>query len=84
MKAIERRALQSEAMGLFLGAALRLRSGQALQTESVERTPEKKRERRAEYRRRIETFRLCASLLQAHLPIDTRVIGAPLIVNNAG
>ena len=71
MKAIERRALQSEAIGLCLGAALRLRSGQALQAEFVERTPEKKASAEPSTKHGIEPFRLCASLFQAHLSIDT-------------
>jgi hypothetical protein len=70
MKAIERRALQSEAIGLYLGAALRLRSGQALQTEFMERTPEKKASAEPSTKDGIDPFRLRASLFQAHLSID--------------
>jgi hypothetical protein len=71
MRAIERRALQSEAMGLCLGAALRLRSGQALQTEFLERTPEKKASAEPSTKDGIETVRLCASLFHARPSIDT-------------
>jgi hypothetical protein len=79
MKAIERRALpernqaQPKAdpplaeMGLCLGAALRLRSGQALQTEFLERTPESKAKAEPSTKDGIEPVRLRASLFQAHL-----------------
>jgi hypothetical protein len=82
MKAIERRVLQSGTrlslrlirhlaeMGLCLGAALRLRSGQALQTEFLERTPEKKASAEPSTKHDIEPVRLRASLFQARFSIN--------------
>jgi hypothetical protein len=69
-EAIERRTFQSEAMNWCLGAALRLRSGQALRTEFLERTPERKASAGPSTIQGIEAIRLCASLFQAHLSID--------------
>jgi hypothetical protein len=56
-------------MGLCLGAALRLRSGQALQTEFVERTLEKKASGGPSAQNAIEAVCLCASLFRARLSI---------------
>jgi hypothetical protein len=63
MKAIERRALQNEAMGLVS------RSG--LQTEFLERTPEKKASAEPSTKQDIELVRLRASFFQTRLSIDT-------------
>jgi hypothetical protein len=55
-----------------------------LQTEFLERTPEKKASAEASTKHAIEPFRLRASLFQAHLSIDTVSWFLALSVNNAG
>jgi hypothetical protein len=62
MRAIERRALQSEAMGLCLGAACKPSFWSERLRENASAEPGTKDG--------IETVRLCASLLQARLSID--------------
>jgi len=73
MKAIERRALQSEAMGLCPWSGL--------QTECLERTPEKRAGVEPSTKHGIEPVRVCAALFQAHLSIDGVVVSL-LSVNN--
>jgi hypothetical protein len=63
MRAIERRALQSEAMGLCLGAACELSFWSERLRKNASDDPSTKDG--------IETVRLCASLLRSHLSIDT-------------
>jgi hypothetical protein len=63
MRAIERRALQSEAMSLSLGAACKLSFWSERLRKNASAEPSTKDG--------IETFRLGASLLRAHLSIDT-------------
>ena len=59
--AIERRPLQSEAMGLWFGAAANWR---------YEANFSEKGKCRAKHQTRIEAIRLCASLFRAHLSIN--------------
>jgi hypothetical protein len=63
LTAIERRALQSEAMGLCLGAACKLSFWSERLRKKASAEPSTKRG--------IEPVRLCAALFQAHLSIDT-------------
>ena len=63
MRAIERRALQSEAMGLYLEAACKLSFWSERLRKDASAEPSTKE--------CIEAARICASLLQAHLSIDT-------------
>jgi hypothetical protein len=63
MRPIERRALQSEAMSLYLGAACKLNFWSDRLRKKASTEPSAKDG--------IEAVRLCASLLRAHLPIDT-------------
>ncbi len=63
MKAIERRALQSEAMSLWLGAACKL--------IFLQRTPEKEANAEPSTEHAFESVRLCAPLFQARPSIDT-------------
>ena len=62
MRAIEGRALQSEAMGLCLGATFELSLWSERPGKNVSAEPSTKDG--------IETVCLCASLLQAHPSID--------------
>jgi len=63
MRAIERRALQSEAIGLCHGAACKLSLWSARLRENASAVPSTQDG--------IDAVRLHASLLQAHLSIDT-------------
>jgi hypothetical protein len=63
MRAIERRALQSEAVGLCLGAACKLSFWSERLRKNASAEPSTKDG--------IATVRLCASLLRARLSIDT-------------
>jgi hypothetical protein len=74
-RAIERRAFQSEAMGLCLGAACKL--------SFVERTREKKASAQPSINKALKLFALCLSLPGSPLDRHT-VIGSPLTANNPG
>ncbi len=63
MRRIERRAFQSEAMSLCLGAACKL--------WFLEQAPENKESVEPSTKEGIEPVRLCASPFQAHLSIGT-------------
>jgi hypothetical protein len=63
MRTIERRALQSEAMGLCLGPARK--------PKFLKRTRETKASAEPSTKDGIEAVRLCASLFQSRLSIDT-------------
>ncbi len=73
MRAIERRAFQSEAISLCLGAACKL--------EFRERTSGNKASAEPITKEGIEPVRLCASPFQVHLSID--IVSSSSTVNNA-